>query len=655
MKLTCRQRNLLKQLLNCDKLQTIENYAVKNEVSVRTLHKDLDEIENFIKGSPVFLVRKSGVGIAIEGSKEEKQTILKKVYNNKESEDSLSTSFRRLRISSFLLNHKEGSSVQKLADEYFVSKSSIVVDLEKIEEWCKEQNIDFVKDRNGTRIIGGEKNIRHAMANLINEFKTIEVSHENDYDEDSRLDVYTQYRLLNLFPSISFKRVESIIVENERRLNYRINDISFAILITHLMIMVQRIQNGDSLELDSLLDDNIESDLAFITAKSIAVELAKEFEISISSVEVQFIYIYLVSLGIQSNFRNLEFDDYVLSIDPKIKDITRKVIDLVSNITQINLSLDKPLYFGLLTHIKPMIGRIKFGVSLKNPLLDEIKTNYASILSVLYLLVPELNKLFHAQINDNELSFMAIHFQAALERNAPNQKVVIVCPEGIGFSRFLANRISKYVPSIEIVDVIPAHKAKKLDPNNINFIISTVPLQSNIPVILVSSLADFNDIQTISNFIIEKSVSPTQVEFNSLKRMIDPSLIFFLDEDEGQSEIIQKVCEKLYQHNYVTIDFKQSVFDRERISPTCLGNAIAIPHGKQEYVIQSKIAVIIPKKQIEWSNGKVNLVFLIAIDLNQGSFVKEGITDFYNLMDSPKILERLRKANNILDVMNIFH
>jgi len=655
MKLTYRQQNILKKLLNSEDFQTIESYASKSEVSIRTIHKDLEEIEHFLKDSNVFLVRKAGVGICIDGCLEDRQNALKNAYADNETNDLLSTNFRRLRISSYLLNHKEGSSVQKLADEYLVSKSSIVIDLEKIKEWCCEFNLEFIKDRSGTRIKGLEKDIRHAMANLINEYKNIEGVHDSEYDDNSRLDVFTQYRLNNLFRNISLKTVESIITENERRLNYKINDISFAILITHLMIMIQRIQNGDSLRLDAFMNEENTSDLAFKTAKSISNELIKAFKIHINSEEIQFIYTYLVSLGIQSNFRNLEFDEYVLSIDPKIKDITRKIIDLVSNITQINLSKDKPLYFGLMTHLKPMISRIKFKVVLRNPLINEIKTKYAPIFSVLYLLVPEFNELFQASINDEELSFMAIHFQAALERNAPNQRVVIVCPEGIGFSRFLANRISKFVPNIEIIDIIPAHKASKLDANNIDFIISTIPIdQRNLPVILVSSLADFNDIRTISNFIIDKSVNPSQVKLVNLKNMIDSSLIFFANEEDTQNDIIHRVCRKLVDLDYVSEEFENSVYEREIITPTCLGNAIAIPHGKQEYVKTSKLAIIIPKNEVKWINGKASLIFLIAMNLQKDNFAKEGLTDLYNLMDSPEILAKLRISSSIIEVLNIF-
>lgn len=656
MKITYRQQNLLKQLLKSVDFQTIESYANKSEVSIRTIHKDLDEIEHFLKDSNVFLVRKAGIGIGIEGSSENRQLVLKRIYEDSENNDSLSTSFRRLRISSFLLNHKEGSSVQKLSEEYLVSKSSIVADLEIIEEWCTDYNLDFTKDRSGTRIHGLEKNIRHAMASLINDYKNIEGAYETEFDDSSRLDVFTQYRLKNLFPNISLKKVESILVENERILNYKINDISFGILITHLMILIQRIQNGDSLRLDAFMNKENTSDLAFKTATSISTELIKEFKIHISSVEIQFIYTYLVSLGIQSNFRNLEFDDYVLTIDQKIKDITRKVISLVSIITQINLDQDKPLYYGLMTHLKPMLSRIKYGVVLKNPLLHEIKTKYASIFSVLYLLVPEFNELFQESINDDELSFMAIHFQAALERNAPSQRVVIVCPEGIGFSRFLANRISKFVPNIEIIDIVPANKVYKLDSQSIDFIISTIPItQNNLPVILVSSLADFNDIRTISNFIIEKSFSQPHLEFENLKKMIDSSLIFFANKDDSQCDIIHCVCKKLVELDYVTDEFEKSVYDREKITPTCLGNAIAIPHGKQDYVKNSKLAIIIPNREIEWLNGKANLIFLIAMNLQKDSYAKDGLKDLYNLIDSPQILDRLRTSSTIIDILNIFN
>ena len=120
MKLTLRQQNLLKQLISSDDFQTIEVYAQKNDVSVRTISKDLVEIDAFLKESSILLVRKAGVGIGIEGSLDDRQDVLKKAYEDQENQDTLSTSFRRLRISSFLLNHKEGSSFQKSAVAYLV-------------------------------------------------------------------------------------------------------------------------------------------------------------------------------------------------------------------------------------------------------------------------------------------------------------------------------------------------------------------------------------------------------------------------------------------------------------------------------------------------------------------------------------------------------
>ena len=97
MYLTPRQQTLLKLLINNQDSQTLDFYASQCDVSIRTIHKDLDEIERFLNDTNVSLVRKAGVGVGIEGSLEDRQEVLKLAYEDKGNNDILSTSFRRLR------------------------------------------------------------------------------------------------------------------------------------------------------------------------------------------------------------------------------------------------------------------------------------------------------------------------------------------------------------------------------------------------------------------------------------------------------------------------------------------------------------------------------------------------------------------------------
>ena len=66
------------------------------------------------------------------------------------------------------------------------------------------------------------------------------------------------------------------------------------------------------------------------------------------------------------------------------------------------------------------------------------------------------------------------------------KQVIVVCPEGIGFSRLIAHRIERFVSSVRIVDIVSLRKLNTMDLSKIDFVISTVPIQKcEKPVVLV--------------------------------------------------------------------------------------------------------------------------------------------------------------------------
>ena len=51
------------------------------------------------------------------------------------------------------------------------------------------------------------------------------------------------------------------------------------------------------------------------------------------------------------------------------------------------------------------------------------------------------------------------------------------------------------------------------------------------------------------------------------------------------------LCHELHKHHYVSENYKESVFHREKIMATDLGNNVAIPHGSEKEIIKSKIVI----------------------------------------------------------------
>ncbi|MBO0451269.1 MULTISPECIES: fructose PTS transporter subunit IIA [Enterococcus] len=98
--------------------------------------------------------------------------------------------------------------------------------------------------------------------------------------------------------------------------------------------------------------------------------------------------------------------------------------------------------------------------------------------------------------------------------------------------------------------------------------------------------------------------------------------LIFLDSDlDNQDEVIQHIVDVAEFIGYVEDSeiLFQAVKKREQEVSTAIGYGIAIPHGKNETVLQPFIAFVRTNKGFHWiqeSDDKVQLVFLIGVPKN---------------------------------------
>ncbi len=83
-----------------------------------------------------------------------------------------------------------------------------------------------------------------------------------------------------------------------------------------------------------------------------------------------------------------------------------------------------------------------------------------------------------------------------------------------------------------------------------------------------------------------------------------------------KEKAIEIVGTMLYESGYVTKDYIDGMFEREKTFVTYVGNGIAIPHGTKEVkekVKKSGIAVLVVKEGVDWGgNEKAKLIVGIA-------------------------------------------
>ena len=100
-------------------------------------------------------------------------------------------------------------------------------------------------------------------------------------------------------------------------------------------------------------------------------------------------------------------------------------------------------------------------------------------------------------VSEDEVGYLTVHFQAAMERQIARKRVLLVCSTGIGTSHLLKSRILRAFPEWTIVDVISAANLSQVLPDNIELIIS---------VAYVTAFFNDADIKRVTEMVITEKL-----------------------------------------------------------------------------------------------------------------------------------------------------
>lgn len=468
---TKRQQALLQSLASNDSLIPVKEFAAQFACSEKTIRNDLQALE----GQGVIIERVSGKGIRLKSGGSD---FALRPVADKLSPGESSTEHRRLEILFELLNGQQTyCSIQSLADKYFVSKTSIVNDLTVIERQLHQYNIVLQKDVHGTKIAGSELNIRKALVDILGY-----LLHNEKHSPQGiclRIDTATLTELHRHFDQQAIDVVEHIVEQAENILGYQIVEPYYINLITHILISIERIRSDKLLHSDWAADTAVRKSTVYEAAQYIAAELSDNFAIALNQAEIFYIYRYLSSSG----GRNYDLDKKSLD-STEVDDMAMEIIDACSHVFPLKFAFSKALYQALLLHLQPMLNRIKYSINIKNPMLEQIKTEFPRIMLLLNFIMLRI-RLTHRlpDIHEDEIAYLAVYFQDAFEEALLHKNAVIVCSSGVGTSHLLKKRIKNVFPELNIIDVVSAkHVEDALQEHAVDIVITTVHLDKELPL-----------------------------------------------------------------------------------------------------------------------------------------------------------------------------
>jgi activator of the mannose operon, transcriptional antiterminator len=654
-----RRKSLLKRLLQSGKGKYISVDVLARELaaSEKTIRTDLKALDSLLVAYPeTRIIRKPGFGVCLEATEAERLALSEWNKGEKSLSQVSRETLGKQMLLELLLQRESVMTMQKLADRLYVSKPTIRHELKEISDWLKDFHLKLViKPNVGLQIEGKEQDWRVALLELLLELAQYEEMPDEVFT-DSRIQgpvqgsaIYPAASLMGgpaqdstkghvidgLVNHQELMLLRSWIRNLQRDVEVDFTDIAASNLVVYLAVMIKRFKDKKIIQLSNEETQMIREKPEFKWAEILADRIRQSFAIELPESEIVYLGLHFMGAKRQTLIEN----------DPEAFTLSIQLVREMEHLVLQPFSKDRELVTGIAIHLHSALSRIRFGLRIKNPLLSQIKEMYRYPFEALLLAAQKIAVPVGIAFSEDEVGYLTLHFQAALERLHRNTlksvRALLVCSAGTGTSRLLSSRIARIFPEIHVVHVTSMFRLENgIKAYKPDIIIGTVPLaHPSIPSVTVSALFPESDRLKVEAFITELSKMKNQ--YATIGQMVIPELVFLDLDFRDRFHVMAFLAERLTESGYTEIGYDESVLSREQISSTAIGGGIAIPHGESRYIRKSGIAIARLKQPLDWGDEKIKHVFMLAITLDNRSQTEQLFHEMANLVDDEIVLSRL--------------
>lgn len=600
-------------------------------VSTRQIRKYITAI-NQEAGMPLIISGKQGYKIDMEAYK----------LQQEQAEDLHDTPVTRvLYIIQKLVSEKDGYSVFDLADELYVSTSTIENDLKEVRQSIKKFTLSLQREKDYIRMIGEEKKKRNLMSYLIS---------SDSYDTFVLQD---EVRFLTFH--YHFWDFRSTIREIFAQNDVFVNDYTLNNTALHLIITIDRIRSHCTLEEQVDLHKIVKTQ-----QYRVAQQIKEYIEATYTDVMINDAELYNLTLVISNNTTMIDYSfitsanisDY---IEQKYIDIAHKVLENVTSCYCLE-PFDEEFTTKFTIHVKNLFNRAENRYFMSNPLTSKIKTSFPLIYDIAVFIAQEFKRDYQITLTEDEITFIAFHIGAHFENNVQGKTKVncaFIYADYYSMHKHVLNKImTRFEDHIHMKYVLSASNYHE-ETMECDFIISTVEMPFSIPSITIHPFLTERDLARLSDII-------ETISTKKKNRILKTFLINFFDEQlfyknpafPNKEVAIQIMAKDAANVGYTESSFYEDVLAREKMSGTAFHD-VAVPHSLSKSAHTSFISIAISEDPLSWGNHQVHMIAMIGVNEDSRKLFAELFDALIEILSEPANIKELIKAVDFDDFMEI--
>lgn len=622
----------------------INHMAEELKVTTRSVRTYIKQLNENLGEDIAQIIYVKGYGYKLEIKNKEALELLFE-ENKKISFDFNVKDERILYLLDFFTEFNDVITIDQLAEQISVGRTTIVNDIKSTREILNEYNLDLIKKQNfGMWLKGNEFDKRLLLINYIYKDSKNDLKNSKYVNGvDARLLKQLKTKILRLFKDYNFYATNQIFEET----------------IKYILVQIVRIKNGNEIVEYDKRFDLLGSYDEYNLSQKIKVIVEENFDITLNEYETLYLTLPLVS-GNAAPISKFMSNKHQLR--ENISDLMEKIFKEIYIRMGIIIS-DQTLRDNLGYHLEFTLNRLLFNIKLKNLLLEDMKENYVLPYNLAKISADVIENVYNLVMPEDEIGYIAIHFGSYLEKNIISntlQKVAIVCSTGLGATNLITIRIRKIIGENVEIDTFSIFDIDKVNLSQYDLVFTTsdIDINSN-SVLKIDTILDESKLRNkiekmiyLNNSNLSKNLNNVKLADNLIVGAFLHEKYFSVLHNKTISAALKNMIDKMMQDGVVGEKFKKDILEREKSHPTIFKSGLLLPHSVNDKSNELCVSIGVLQKPIQYQGIEIKIIMLIAFsgdDQNSDLLVKV-YEEALSIGQNEKYINQLSKCRDFYDL-----
>jgi len=528
-----------------------------------------------------------------------------------------------------------GLDVHSLADSLYVSESTIESDLRKVKALGEEAGLTLTRRGSLVSLTGTEVEYRRILSKI---FRTESAQGFLELENVQREFVSEDLG--------AFKTALIAMLEGQ---GYFVNEYGINSVLLHVAIAVDRVIRRPTPKISDVADHTDTPIRAALAALTRA-----HFDVELDATDLDYLTKLLTTRVVtpgQNEPVQSVVDNYVV---PEHLDTVRRIVGQVGEEYLLDLD-DETFMVRFALHVGNLIARAQDNSYSRNPLVKSIKTSYPMIYDVAVFMASQIQREKSITINDDEISYIAMHLGSHLERQSRNEErlsVAIVSPGYYDMHDILRQHIERALGEEVAVEVVVTRTDVDSSDFATDLVLSTIAFKgAGDNVVVIQPFLTENDVENIRRAI-------SRVRRHRRRIRIKDDLLLYFDESlflrnvqaPDEASMIRVLGDLMVERGIIDESYIDGAIERELLSSTAFTESIAVPHAMAMSATRTSIAIAVNETAMPWGENRVNVIALIAFNSGGRASFQTTFDQFVEVFaDRADVLELIRKSTGFTE------